>query len=352
MADWRHSLLRAIGAPDTVKNNQFLAQWQRWEGGHTNNDARFNWLNTTRNAPGATGSINSVGVKAFGTRQSGINAAAATLTDKSGIYNDILAGLQSGDPFAAKPVRGLSTWLSGSPDSSAGQKYAAKVLGTPIDTIKEQAGQTYDTSPAKIVNDPNPLNQLKLKQQAATMVLNMGNDIQANTGMLSELANLRMTMDLAAADVARSEAAARSYGGTTMKSLRSDNPVEWEAADEQLTEILRIADAQIGKPYVWGAETPTEGGFDCSGLIDYAFKKAGVKLPGRLTTQTAMNMGRSVQGQPLKPGDWIVTNKGGHMVMYVGNNQVIAAPRRGEVVQYQPVDAHLKGAIDVRRVLK
>ncbi len=126
MADWRTAVLRRLGAPPTKQNLRFLSTWQRWEGGHTNNDARFNWLNTTRDAPGAIGTINSVGVQKFKSFDFGVQATAATLMN--GRYDDIVAGLASGNPYKVKPIAGLSTWVSGSPTGNT--KYAQKILGT------------------------------------------------------------------------------------------------------------------------------------------------------------------------------------------------------------------------------
>lgn len=116
-----------------------------------------------------------------------------------------------------------------------------------------------------------------------------------------------------------------------------------------MNTALQIAVKQLGKPYVWGAESP-ELGFDCSGLIEYAFEQAGIKTPGRLTTWTIANYGKSVKGQQFQPGDMILTNKGKHVVLYLGDGKVIAAPRRGEPVQIQPVSRFNGQIVDVRRV--
>jgi murein DD-endopeptidase MepM/ murein hydrolase activator NlpD len=114
-----------IGAKPTPNNLRFLANWQRWEGGHTKNKATFNWLNTTTDAPGVVGSINSVGVKAFRDKNSGINALASTMLN--GRYNDIVKALRAGNPYGYDINAGLSTWVSGSPDGNL--EYARKVLG-------------------------------------------------------------------------------------------------------------------------------------------------------------------------------------------------------------------------------
>lgn len=125
MADWRVAVLNAIGAKPTKQNMQFLSTWQRWEGGHTKNDAKFNWLNTTRATGGSVRSINSVGVQAYKNFGAGIRATVETL--QNGRYDDIVAGLMSGDPYKVDVGAGLQTWVSGRPDGNPG--YAAKVLG-------------------------------------------------------------------------------------------------------------------------------------------------------------------------------------------------------------------------------
>jgi murein DD-endopeptidase MepM/ murein hydrolase activator NlpD len=122
---WIRALLKSIGAPVTPQNVQLLSNWQRWEGGHTNNNARFNWLNTTSNSPGAVKAINSVGVRAFKDFRSGVNALSSTLLN--GRYNDIVAGLISGNPYKHDLSAGLSTWVSGSPTGNL--EYARKVMG-------------------------------------------------------------------------------------------------------------------------------------------------------------------------------------------------------------------------------
>ena len=128
------------------------------------------------------------------------------------------------------------------------------------------------------------------------------------------------------------ETKARQYGGTVQDFGGGDHP------NPKIAQALAVAKQQIGKPYVWGATNPKVG-FDCSGLIEYAFETAGIKTPGRLTTGPMAKMGKKIGWKNVQPGDWIVRDSGGsgHVVMYVGNGQVIAAPRTGEVIQYQPL---------------
>lgn len=108
--DFAHSLLQALGAPETAANIQSLVNWEKREGGQWHNSAHFNPLNTTQSAPGATG-MNSVGVKAYTSWEQGIKATVDTL--HNGKYNDLVAALKSGKGLSHGSYKGLSTWSGG-----------------------------------------------------------------------------------------------------------------------------------------------------------------------------------------------------------------------------------------------
>lgn len=118
-------------------------------------------------------------------------------------------------------------------------------------------------------------------------------------------------------------------------------------ASKSGASLASYAASEIGQPYVWGAESEKEGGFDCSGLVDFALRKQGYKGP-RVTTTTLKDMGYSVRGKPLAPGDLILTHNFGHVVIYAGHGRVIAAPHTGANVQYQPLSNF--EVDDVRRI--
>ena len=120
-----------------------------------------------------------------------------------------------------------------------------------------------------------------------------------------------------------------------------------QAPNAKVQRAVQIALKQIGKPYVWGSAGPKS--FDCSGLIEWAYERAGIPTPGRLTTGSALGLGHSVKGGPMQPGDWIITNHGKHMVMYIGGGEVVAAPHTGTNVQIQKLADHKAGIVDVRR---
>lgn len=98
---------------------------------------------------------------------------------------------------------------------------------------------------------------------------------------------------------------------------------------------VRTACAQIGKPYVWGATGPNS--FDCSGLTQYAWGKAGVRLTH--FTGAQWNEGKVVSRADARPGDLVFFYSDLHHVgMYVGNGLMVHSPRSGKPVQMQSID--------------
>ncbi|MBT2544065.1 C40 family peptidase [Streptomyces sp. ISL-44] len=106
---------------------------------------------------------------------------------------------------------------------------------------------------------------------------------------------------------------------------------------------LTYAAAQIGKPYVWGAEGPSS--FDCSGLTSQAWAHAGRTIPR--TSQEQWATLPKVPLDQLRPGDLVVYfPKATHVGLYVGGGKVIQAPRPGAKVKVSPIAANpLLGAV-------
>ncbi|MCX3062380.1 C40 family peptidase, partial [Streptomyces beihaiensis] len=106
------------------------------------------------------------------------------------------------------------------------------------------------------------------------------------------------------------------------------------ASSARAAMALAAAQSAIGKPYVWGADGPSA--FDCSGLMQWSYGKAGVSLPR--TSQAQRVAGRRVPLSEARPGDLVTYGSDAHHVaMYVGNGQVIHAPYPGARVRYDPV---------------
>ncbi|MEV7589208.1 NlpC/P60 family protein [Streptomyces sp. NPDC089922] len=108
------------------------------------------------------------------------------------------------------------------------------------------------------------------------------------------------------------------------------------ADGSRAARAVAFAYGAIGKPYVWGATGP--GSYDCSGLTQAAWRSAGVTLPR--TTYTQINAGRRVSRDQLAPGDLVFFYSGvTHVGLYVGNGQMIHAPRPGSTVRLAPIDS-------------
>ncbi|MET0997360.1 MAG: C40 family peptidase [Marmoricola sp.] len=112
-------------------------------------------------------------------------------------------------------------------------------------------------------------------------------------------------------------------------------PVDYTppAVGTGVQRALAYAKAQLGKPYLWAAEGPSA--FDCSGLTMMAWRAGGKSLPHWSVAQYAQSTRISV-GQ-LRPGDLVFwgSTPGSihHVAMYIGNGQIIHAPRTGQPVQ-------------------
>jgi cell wall-associated NlpC family hydrolase len=91
--------------------------------------------------------------------------------------------------------------------------------------------------------------------------------------------------------------------------------------------------AMRGVPYVWGGSTP--GGFDCSGLVRYAYRAAGITLAHSSYAQ--WDAGRRVHRRDLRPGD-IVFFGLGHVGIYLGSGRFVHAPETGRVVSINRID--------------
>ncbi|MFM9447136.1 NlpC/P60 family protein [Streptomyces acidiscabies] len=108
-----------------------------------------------------------------------------------------------------------------------------------------------------------------------------------------------------------------------------------QAPDSRAGAAISYAYAKLGSPYVWGATGPDA--FDCSGLIQAAYRSAGLSLPR--TTYAQIGAGRRVSRSQLLPGDLVFFYSGiSHVGLYIGNGQMIHAPNPSAPVRIAPID--------------
>lgn len=118
--------------------------------------------------------------------------------------------------------------------------------------------------------------------------------------------------------------ARQPYAGSMAQSPASSlGDVGWVAAS--------IAQQQLGSPYRYGGNGP--GGFDCSGLVHFAYAEAGVDVPR--TTGGLWQATDSVRREQLRPGDILffrIDGKPGHVGIYLGEDYFVHAPSTGKTV--------------------
>lgn len=91
-----------------------------------------------------------------------------------------------------------------------------------------------------------------------------------------------------------------------------------------------IALKAVGVPYRWGGASPASG-FDCSGLVYWAYGTLGVELPH--SSYALYDLGRRVRSSRLKPGDLLFFYGLGHVGMYIGHGRMVHAPSSGRLVE-------------------
>ena len=120
-------------------------------------------------------------------------------------------------------------------------------------------------------------------------------------------------------------------GGTTVGAY--SGPTSTQAG-----KAIAFAYSALGTPYVWGGTGPSgpSGGYDCSGLVQAAWASTGVSIPRDTYQQWAALP--HIAASAIEPGDLLFYDGIGHVAMYIGNGQIIDAPRTGLTVERLPMN--------------
>lgn len=125
-------------------------------------------------------------------------------------------------------------------------------------------------------------------------------------------------------------------------------------SNSKAQKVVAMAKSKLGCKYVWGAQGPNT--FDCSGLMWYCFKNAANKNLPR-TSKEQSKVGTKISKSNLQAGDMVFFNTSGsgvsHVGLYIGNGNMIHAPKPGDVVKTVSINSnyYTKKFVTARRVL-
>jgi cell wall-associated NlpC family hydrolase len=242
--------------------------------------------------------------------------------------------------------------------------------------LKTFVGKSVSNSLASILSSTGSLSDAVRRSYLTSVALNTGvSGLDELQGIIDDIARERKQLesqrtraggiaDYAKKRLAAAEASAKVYTARQAQALRdlgdllrSEQSRRAKAALEEAARLakeftktkysnipapstaagvaVKAALSQIGVTYKFGALSPGVA-FDCSGLMVYAWSKAGLSIPRSSRSQYSA-LTRIPTGA-AQPGDLIFTrNPVGHVGMYLGNGQMIAAPRTGDVVKVYAV---------------
>jgi cell wall-associated NlpC family hydrolase len=171
-------------------------------------------------------------------------------------------------------------------------------------------------------------------QRTESGIKNLKDQLAAHKDSLSTLIDKQKTL-LASLTVPEQQTVqTNTIGGAGSSTSSGTTTATYTGpTSTQAQKAVAFAYAQLGKPYQWGATGP--GSFDCSGLVQAAWAAAGVSIPRTTYEQWAALP--HVSTSALEPGDLLYMDGIGHVVMYVGDGQIIDAPQTGRDVEKVPL---------------
>jgi cell wall-associated NlpC family hydrolase len=197
------------------------------------------------------------------------------------------------------------------------------------------ANRARQAAAAAVARQTALLASIRARQQTLTDLLRSAraHESQLQRERMRAIARAR-ALAVARREAARSAPIAAPPGGSSPVPVGGSTAGTVSASTA--AAAVSVAEAQIGKPYVWGAAGPNS--FDCSGLVMYAYAQVGVSIDH--FTGDQWNEGAHLSRDQLRPGDLVffaydTSNPATihHVGMYIGNGEMVEAPHTGANVQ-------------------
>jgi len=118
--------------------------------------------------------------------------------------------------------------------------------------------------------------------------------------------------------------------GDGNKGFRSGHAAATDPEPTRGERAVRFALEEVGTPYRWAGESPATG-FDCSGLVRWAYGRVGIDVPH--SSFALYDVGRRVSVSKIAPGDILFFSGLGHVGLYVGNGRMVHSPETGRTVE-------------------
>ncbi|MGI5270673.1 C40 family peptidase [Nonomuraea sp. CA-218870] len=171
-----------------------------------------------------------------------------------------------------------------------------------------------------------------------------GVGLHASAAQAEPVAPAGATVTKAAESAGTATAVKAAKAGKTASTAKTGKTAKRSKSARQQVKAhkaVAVAKKQIGDPYRYGATGPHA--FDCSGLVQFAWKKAGVSIP-RVTNSQFARIKKKVSYKNLRPGDLMFFRGLGHVGMYVGKGKMVHSPSTGKTVRIEKLSGWRKSS--------
>ncbi|GAA2139285.1 hypothetical protein GALLR39Z86_19460 [Glycomyces algeriensis] len=261
---------------------------------------------------------------------------------------DHLADLETERDAAAADLADLQTQLDAAKaviEAAAAEYGTSNAQLTVVTAAVESADDDLDAKVSSLVAyAQQQTDKFEEAQDASESAKELAAGIETEQQEIADLdkqiGKAEKSLDAAEAEEAEAAAAAEaeaeaeaSSEATSSADSESDSATASYSADAA-TAAVQFARDQLGESYVFGAAGPDT--WDCSGLIAGAYGVSDISLTH--STWTMWDETSGIDRGDLQPGDLVFYNGQNHVAMYIGDGQVIHAPKPGDVVKISDLD--------------